>query len=446
MKLRIFWNNLLTSVWLRPLLWILAIFVLAVVLLRIDTVLLETKVVLTAPWIFIDSGEGARTILGALATTLLTVAALAFSVLMLAVVQTANAYSPRVLREYLEDAGNQNVLGILLGTFLYTLLVLRRVQDTEASVFIPTVSVSVALVLSIISVLFFIYFINHVALSIQVPSIVRRIHEEAEEMLQHLFPDGVGRPWTGTGEPPLPQGEPLQLLARRSGYVATVAGDTLLQAARARGAVLRLEKTVGEYVFRGGLLVTVWPGGGELDEELAETVHGAISLRDERTTFQDLNFGLQQLTDVALRAISPAVNDPRTVVHCLNAAGALLVDLASRGPVSPYRLDESGALRLIAWGPDLKSALDTALLQLHPYLMVDPYVVRRLLDIYVELAASVGTEAGRALVAEHLARIAFLAGEHVQSPWDREALNERLAGAARNLQRPVEGFLLETGS
>ncbi|MDX1662932.1 MAG: DUF2254 domain-containing protein [Candidatus Promineifilaceae bacterium] len=441
MNLHFLWYETRANIWWRPLAWSVAAVLLAFALLQLDQEMAYRGLTDVSPWLFVDSADGARTLLGAVATAMLTVATLAFSILMIAVVQTANAYSPRVLREYLSDAGNQHVLGILLGVFLYTLVVLRRVEETPERTFLPMLSVSAAVVLSLLAVLAFIYFINHVAHSIEVGSIIDRISEEAADLIDALFPSTVGVEWVGEKPPALPPGTGKVIYTREAGYLEAVAGEALMEALVEADAVLRLERTIGDFLFREIPLATLWtpePAG----EELVETIVDSVNITNERSTVQDLHFGLKQLNDIALRALSPAINDPRTAVHCVYVLGDLLSELGRRPRVSHYRCDEEGDLRLIAHGPTFVTALDSAYLELMPYIVTDSLATAQLLEVYAALANAVHHEQDRDKLWQHLWRVAFSLRQTVTAPWDKTELNRRLEVAADALGRPAEGLLL----
>ncbi|MDQ4075201.1 MAG: DUF2254 domain-containing protein [Chloroflexota bacterium] len=389
-------------------------------------------------WLFVDSSDAARTMLGALASAMLTVATLAFSILMVAVVQTANAYSPRILREYLADTGNQHVLGILIGTFLYTLLVLRRVED----VFIPMVASSVALLLSLVAVVAFVYFINHVAHSIEVSSMVVRIYEESEELLDRLFPRHLGQPWRDGKVPDLPKGEPFLILTTKSGYIEAIASDPLLKAVTEADAVLRLERMIGDYVLEGTPLGSLWPAENA-DEALQKEIQGAIVLGKERTMVEDLLFGVRQLSDVALRALSPAVNDPATAVRCINALGSLLADMARLPDISPYRCDQDGHLRVIAPGATFSEMINLAFSPIRSYAAADLVSLLRLIEICTELSFVCHKAEQREALWQHVSMVARAADRNIVEPWDCHLINQRLREAAAALEQDPEQVLLK---
>ncbi|MFP4344187.1 MAG: DUF2254 family protein [Anaerolineales bacterium] len=159
MQLQKLWSNLKSSLWFRPTLWVVAFVLLAFGLTAVDRQWSPAAGSLARGWFLTGGVQGARTMLGSIASAMLTVTSLTFSIMMVAVVQTANTYSPRILRQYLGDSANQHVLGILMGTFLFTLLALRGVRDHDN--FVPLIATNFALLLSLLSIGALIYFINH---------------------------------------------------------------------------------------------------------------------------------------------------------------------------------------------------------------------------------------------------------------------------------------------
>lgn len=441
MKLRILWDDLQSSLWFVPTLWIGSLGVLALLLIGLDQRLSYLELHRLLPWLFIDGAEGARTMLGSIGTAMLTVATLAFSIIMLGVVQMANAYSPRILRQYLGDTDNQHVLGILIGTFLYSLLVMRVVRSTDESLFVPTISVTVAILLALLSTAAFVYFVNHVAHSIEVSAVVTSIQRESQEVLEVLYPNNGPSLLPDELESPLAW-DSLTIPSRYSGYIEAVAVKGLVAAAREAGGRVRVERSVGDYVLAGTPLATIWAAAAE-QEGLGRAVYGQITLGSERTMVQDLAYGIRQLSDVALRAISPAVNDPSTAINCIDVLAALLAELLHRSPLSPYYHDEQGTLRLIVPHPTFETLLDLAFNQIRQYAANDYACTLRLLEVCTDLASLAMRPSERVALWKHIVMLGRSADRHLHEPWDRDQVNQRLRRAAHTLGQEPRALLLE---
>lgn len=446
MHLRKIWENLRSSLWFRPVLWVGALALLALLLIIIDRSLApSSQPLVSLSWYFASDAAGARTILGSIATGMLTVTTLAFSIMMVAVVQTANAYSPRLLPQYLGDSANQHVLGILIGTFLYCILVLRAVRSTPDIQFVPLLATNVAVLLALVATGAFIYFINHASHSISVSNVIRLIYKATNRLIEkeNIFPENVGEPWTGAEPPPLPSAPPTILEAEGGGYVDLIESENLLAAAIAAGVVIRLECTIGDFVLPGRPLVTVWPQES-IDEELASTVRDTIHLGKQRSLVQDLLFGIHQLSDVAVRALSPGINDPTTAVQCIDTLALLVSRWMKHERVSPYRCYQ-GKLRLVAPTPTFAEVLDNAYAQIRYYGLGDMETTLRLLEVYGHLSSLTSERGEKAILWEHVERLLETAAQAITGAGDRARINRQLTITAKAFARDVYPLALEIG-
>ena len=320
----------------------------------------------TLPLIFSAGVDGARAMLQAIAGSIITVAGVTFSITIVALQLTSTQFSPRVLRNFMRDRSNQLVLGVFMGTFTYSLLVLRsiRSQDDNASAFVPALAISGALVLTLVSLFMLIYFIHHISVRIQVTSIVASVAGdtlETIERLGHRWRDDENRSWQATTDPSpstvspsgaipaRPGARSRHLLpARESGYLQFVDIAGLVDATRDAGGRVQLLVGPGAWV-QAGVPVAAFESidGAEHDtEELARSVGQNLSLGHERSMTEDVAFGVQQLVDVTLKAMSPSVNDPTTAMNCIDRLVQVLVAAGST-PDSPRAFtDAEGARRL----------------------------------------------------------------------------------------------------
>lgn len=446
MQLRKIWDNWQSSLWFRPILWVIGLALLAVALIVVDRSLEPSAQPLASiTWYFSSDPAGARTILGSIATGMLTVTTLAFSIMMVAVVQTANAYSPRILPQYLSDSANQHVLGMLIGTFLYAILVLRAVRSTDEMTFVPLLATNVAVLLAMVSTGAFIYFINHASHSISVSNIIKLISDATMSLIDEetIFPQSAGAPWPISEPPPLPTEAPAVIEADEGGYVVLIEADTLLATAVEAEAVLRLERAIGHYILPGQPLVSVWPMDA-CDEELSSSVLKAIHLDKQRSLAQDLLFGIHQLSDVAVRALSPGINDPTTAIHCIDTLAALVARWMKHERVSPYRCDQ-GNLHLIAPSPTFAEVLDSAYSQIRYYGSGDMDTTLRLLEVYAQIGLLTDEDGEKAVLWEHVERLLETAAQNITGTGDRARINRRLALTAEVFERDAYPLMLEIG-
>jgi uncharacterized membrane protein len=388
-RLRSLQRDLLDSLWFTPTVIALAYAALALVLLRADRALgLDTQG--RDAWA-VGGADGARGVLFAIAGTTLSVLGVVFS-LTIVVLQIASAqFTPRVMRNLTGDRGTQVVLGVFLGTFTYALIVLRAVRSSDENGggpgFVPVTAVAVAIVLALVSIGFMIYTINHVARSVQVAVIIKRVTDDTLDLLAEPLAgeshDGHSPELAGSALP----AEPGETIASHGdGYLEAIDAGALLTAAGMRRLVVRTEAPVGSFLLCGAPLATVWPQG-MVDADLAERLRAAFVLGPERTRQQDVELGIRQLADIAVRALSPAVNDPTTATLCIDRLGQLLVRAASRDETD--MLAGPGGGRVVLRGPSFARLVDVAFTQIRHYGAGDALVATHLMTTLGAVAARV---------------------------------------------------------
>lgn len=329
-------------------------------------------------YLFRGGPEGARSVLAAVVSSMLTLAGLVFSVTILVLQLASNQFSPRALRTFLKDRPSQLALGIFVGTFVYALLGLRIVRGTSEGIerHVPSLSVWLAVVLSVLSVGAFIYFIHHVAQSIRAVVVLARIGQETRDTLEQMYPEGLGE---DTEEAPSerPEGLPSLLVPSpgASGVLVAVDEEQLMSCVRGARVTVALVPTVGDFVPHGGTLFEVWGDATRLD---VKELLAALTLGPERTLQQDTAFGFRQLVDIAERALSPGINDPTTAVQAIDQLHDLLRRMVRRRFPSASRKDEAGVLRLICPRPDWDAYVRLALDEVRQYGKGSIQVARRL--------------------------------------------------------------------
>lgn len=302
--------------------------------------------------------SGSRDILGAIASSSLAVAGTTFSITMAVLALTSSTYGPRLVRNFMADRGNQAVLGVYVSTFLYSLLVLRSIRvvgdpgNQDAQVFVPHLAVNAAVLLAVVDVAVLIYFIHHISDSIQVSTLASTVRRDLLAAIDRLYPEDVGSSGAGRrGDAPAsdpavdPHGRPVRV--DRCGYVQSIRDEDLMRAARRHDVTLHLHVRPGQYVLDGATVAVVTPPD-RADERLLESVRSAMQIADARSPHQDPEFAVQQLTEMAVRALSPSTNDPYTAVNALDDLSAALARLVERDVPSPARLDSDGIVRLNA--------------------------------------------------------------------------------------------------
>jgi len=391
-RLRSWQRDLLDSLWFTPSVLALLYVALALVLLRADQALgLETQG--RDAWA-VGGADGARGVLFAIAGTSLSVLSVVFS-LTVVVLQIASAqFTPRIMRTLTGDRGTQAVLGVFFGTFTYALLVLRAVrspgENGGGAGFVPVAAVAVAIGLGLISIAFMIYYLNHVSRSVQVAVIIKRVTHDTLDLLDEPLAGESGhRPDPDPGGSKSPDGPGESVPAHDDGYLQAIDAATLLTAAQTRGLVVRTEALVGSFLLAGASLATVWPAGTG-DADLAQALRAAFVLGPERTRQQDAELGLRQLADIAVRALSPAVNDPTTATMCIDRLGQLLVRAASWAETEV--VGGPGGARVLLRGPSFARLADVAFTQIRHYGAGDVVVATHLMTTLGAVAVRIPAE------------------------------------------------------
>jgi uncharacterized membrane protein len=390
-----------------------------------------------SPWVTVFFGggaEGARGILQSVATAVVTVTSVSFTLTVVALQLAATQYSPRVLRNFLRDRGNQVVLSTFLATFAFALVALTSVRSSESpgGEFVPHVAVTFQLVLAFASIAALVYFIHHLTQSIRVEQVMREVTQEA---LACIGRNCDGQPASGeeAALPDVPD-RAVQILATSSGYLQALRSAPLVREASERDVVFRYRRTVGEHVTEGTVIAWVWrrEGGGELreTEELRRAGNGAVAFGAERTLQQDPALGIRQLVDIAVKAMSTGLNDPTTAVDTLGHLSEVLRALAARPLGAELHRDAAGLVRVALPRPSFADYLGIACAQVAHYSGGDAAVMRRLLRLLEDVGGVVGTQERRTAVLAEIDRAVAEAGHQLALESARESVR-RAAEAAR---------------
>jgi uncharacterized membrane protein len=394
------WDDLRGTFWFVPLLMVAGAAVLSFLTLAADGAAAERGVAITLPWTFSRGPEGARSLLAAVAGSMLTIASVCFSITVLALQQASTQFGPRLLHNFMRDRGNQLVLGTLIAAFTYCLLVLRSVNGTDDDRFVPHLSVTVGLLSGLAGVGVLIYFLHHAAASLQAENVIAAVGRELDAAIDRLYPSRVGAGPAAAGDVAPPPEGGAEVTAGASDYLQAVDADTLMRQATEHDLLLTLAYRPGQFVARGSPLLRAWPGE-RVTDEVAAALRGAFVLGPRRTLLQDVEFAVDQLVEIALRALSPGINDPFTAVACVDRLGAALAEFAGREFPSPRRCDEHRRLRVIAPTITADGIADAAFHQIRQAARGNATVTLRLLETIAALAPRARGSAFRPALLRH---------------------------------------------
>ena len=352
----------------------------------------------------------AQVILSSIATSIMTVVAIVFAILLMTLTLASTQFSPRILISFVRDRTTQWTLGVFLGTFSYCMAALPAARALPQP-FVPVATVTGAMALALVSVGWLIYFIHHISQSISVNHIVDRIARETESVIEILMPHPRGpfllpvrseAPFAGGGT----------IINRRSGYIRYVDIDHLINLAKTYHISVHLERRVGQFVPAGVPLARV-SKPERLAAERAVDFITAFDIGPARTLQQDVEFGIIQIVDIALRAMSPAVNDPSTAISCVDQLSRIMIVWIGRMPPPSHYYAPPHVLRLFVPWITFDELLDTAFEQIRHYAAADIAVSLRLLRAFRDIATT--TEHGdlRIKLVERAKRVAAGCAEHL---------------------------------
>lgn len=443
-QLRSLWRALQGSLWFLPSLMLCASVAAAVGLVELQS---TVDVDLSQRWprLFGASAEGARGMLSAIATSMVTVAGVVFSITVVALSLAASQYSPRVLRNFMSDRATQAVLGAFVSIFAYCLVVLRTVRGPDEGAFVPSLAVLGGMAMAFVGVFLLIYFVHHVASTIQVSSILERIAEETTSAIERLFPDTLGSPAGEAAAAPSDAAAAAILFAPATGYLVSVDGDSLLACAEQRSLVVELLPQIGDFVVADLPLLRVAPAAA-LDDAARRALRTCFAIDRQRTVEQDAPFGLQQIVDIGMKALSPGVNDPTTAIACIDHLSALLAAMADRRLPPPCRAT-GGVVRVVARGPDFDSMLSLAFDAIGEH-AADHAEVRERLVVAIGRIADATSDASRRAALARQIDIVVTCASRAGVPAHRRARFETLCSRERRriaTRAPEPGALSVTG-
>ncbi len=395
-RLQTLWQNARSSLWFLP----ASLGILAILLSWLISDLdhhLPRQIALHRGWLFYGSPDAARTLLSTLAGSLITVISLLFSITMLTMQQASSQYTSRILRNFTNHRGVQWVLGVYIATFMYCVLVLRQVRSStdQTSNFVPTLSITLSILLAVICVALLVYYVHLIATMLQAATVVERVHDGLIQAIDHNYSAEreEGRNEDRTLEEirqMARQSGGFRICAEGSGFLRAVDEKTILQAVP-DGSLAITELALGQYVLSDAVLLE---SSTQIDDpECIRRIRNAFILDRQRSLPQDTLFGVRQLVDIAVRALSPGINDPTTAEHAISCLTDALIRLGDR-PFPPHVTRGSegeGGETSIIWmdQPDFARFVDSAYAQIRRAARNDVDVTLHLLKMMRVVAAHV---------------------------------------------------------
>ena len=387
------------SLWFLPAVFGIGAVILAQALVLLDQTLLDVGDSIG----FLDalSASAARSILTIIGTSMLTVAGTSFSITISVLATTSSTYGPRLVRNFMADRANQTVLAVFTSTFLYALVVLLSVRsETDAGGgFVPTISIYVSIAIGVLDVAVLVFFIHHIADSVQITTLQHRVQADLLRAIAHVYPNDADARGIRESRPLLT--DPAPVTTATDGYVQQVDLVQLRRVAENADVIIDVEAMPGAYVVAGDPLVRVSPPAHE--PAFAKSVRASVSLGTARTPLQDVRFALQQLVEVAVRGLASGANDPYTAVTALDLAASALVGLLNRPPAVTALTDTEDNVRVLVHWPEADDLIHDVFAGVTTYGLDHPLVVdaaRSLAERLLVVAGPSTTELLRTVVRE----------------------------------------------
>jgi len=428
-RLYAFRDDVRASLWFRPGLLAAGSVVAAWVSLDLDRRVAGTPIGETLlAWA--GDVDSSRQVLATIAGGMITIAGVSFSIVVVALVLASNQFSPRVLRNFTSDRVVQSVIGVFIATFLYAVLVMRGLRSATGDghpPYVPAISVFLAIAFAVVSLGVFVYFIHHISQSIQVSRIVSNVSERTVAAIDALFehdraPTGPARARSAVLAPPAP----CLVRAKNEGYVTRVDEGGLVRAAIELDTVIESIVGPGDFVALGAPLA-IARRRPEDPESFGDRIRGAFVLGGRRTIASDPSLGFRELVDIAVKALSPGINDPHTACHCIDYLGSFLRRMADRDWPEPEYVDEEGTVRLRVPAADFEDYLDLAFAEIRRYGASDLAVSLRLIESLGGIASATRRTDRREAIWRQVRAVIEGADRGFDHPADRRRIDAEIA-------------------
>ena len=415
-----------TSLWFVPAVEVAAAIVLFIGTLVADRAAYRGEFGLPG-WVTSGSADAARQILTTIAAAIITVVGVVFSIILVTLTLASTQFGPRMLRNFIRDRGTQLTLGTFVGTFVYAVLVLVSIGTGSRGDFVPHIGVTVTLALMVADLGVLIYFIHHTAVSIQLPQVIASIAADLTEAIREQGGEDSG--------PRLQQGPTVTellsraeagggaLLAPASGYLQFIKHQALVRLATEADAVISLEHRPGHFLVRGHRFATVWP------PQAAPLVRQALGrahiVGPYRTLSQDVSFGIDQIVEIGLRALSAAVNDTFTALTCIDWLGENLCKIVAGWHPARVHRDAEGFIRVITAEPSYERLVQRSFEKIRQSSLGAPAVMIRMLEALARIMAETTTDGQRRVLLEQAAMIDRASERSVPEAADRADIRRR---------------------
>lgn len=417
-RLKMFYEN--NKIWLYLLRYILIAILLSMIAILIDTKFIT--VLSFIPSIFLTSVELAKVILGTLAGALLTITTFTFSTIMVVLTMYSSDFSPRVVNNFLKDKISMKVLGIFVGGFFYCISTLFFMKSSISEYLV--VSATIAVIYSVFCIIYFIIFVYAVSSSIQATKLISRLYEESYNIIERALEYRKNQKSLDNYDIGIYR-KSLNLKANKNGYLELISFSSLLEILKDIDSKIIINPRVGEYIYKNQNIATLYYNEEDIEESFKEKLLNQFSLEEERIAYNDYQFSLQKIIDIALRALSPGINDPNTAIHCINILGVLLGKLGEIDGKYTVIKEENSKGEIIYEDFNFKEDIYYSFYQILQYGKKDISVLLALFDALIGISLNVKDNRLR-IIREFKEYIYDSSIENFKHKFDIELLEEKM--------------------
>jgi len=430
-KLLFFWREIKSSFWFLPSLIILIAICFAFGLIYLDNyVSLDPKGI--ARYAFSGSVQSARTVLSTISGAMITVAGTVFSITLVALALAASQFGSRILRSFMTQRINQVVLGSYIATYVYTLIVLNSISDTMPVRFVPVISVAFAIIVTIANIILLIIFIHHIAVSIQADHIIAEITRTFFNDAKYHFAQTKNN---NNNHGAMEESEDyssrfahqVDFSINEYGYLQDINYEKIFDFAVDHHSLIVLNKKPGDFLVNESKVGCIY-SNEIIAEEKTEELKDAIIIGKLRTPQQDAEYSIQQIVQIAVRALSPSINDPFTAITCIHNLTSILCYLTGINFPSGAWHDENGKLRIILQTLQFEDILNASFNQIKNYSPGNPVIFQTLMDSLNTIYIFSQSDEQRDAIRQYAFSVLSLADKTIKDENDLNALRKSSSG------------------
>ncbi|MDQ3073124.1 MAG: DUF2254 domain-containing protein [Bacteroidota bacterium] len=422
-------SELKSTFWFIPVIIIIFSILLSIGLVYIDGRINISQDGVISRFFFVNSSDSARSILSTISGAMMGVAGTVFSITLVALTLASSQFGPRLIKNFMYVRLNQVVLGAYVSTYLYCLLVLNAVSDSNDYTFIPSISILVAIIAAIANIVLLIIFIHQIATSIQADKLISDNSDFIFKQVETLFPEKIGEVKESEVNIDISAAtsgyqKRISIKSPKSGYLQYIDKDALIEIIRKNNSLFELYHRPGDHLVENLEIGSLY-SNDNWEKDALENIFRLFEIGKIKTAQQDLEFSIHQMVEIALRALSPGINDPYTAITCIDNLTATMAYLAQAKFPSKYHFDDKGNLRIIADTLEFEGVLDAAFNQIRQFSGGSPAVIIRLMEALTTISRFTNNESHKKSVIRHAEMVLNMGTQTIKEENDIQDLVKR---------------------